>query len=294
MSRLNPSSAVFNPSPSLCEVWTHNLHSEILHISSLLDRYAVISMDTEFPGTLYRLEGDYSEVFYQSIRLNVNATKVIQVGISLANEQGEPPQGVCTWQFNLHFDLATDDYAPESIELLTKAGLNLVENAKYGIEPKVFAEHLMVSGLVLNEDVRWVTFHGAFDFAYFLRTLTARPLPETETAFLQELSLYFPRFYDVKHMVRRDERLRGGLSRLAEQLRLTRWGAAHQAGSDAVVTLACFFALRKDYFGGEVPGYYTGVLYGLGSGRPLWHTPLLSGELWPSQTYACVEVSISN
>lgn len=294
MSRLNPSSEAFHPSPSLCEVWTHNLRSEILHISKLLDRYNVVSMDTEFPGVLYRLEGDCPDLLYQSIRVNVNATKVIQVGISIADEQGEAPDGICTWQFNLHFDLNTDDYASDSIDLLTRAGLNLVENAKYGIEPAVFAEHLMVSGLVLNEDVRWVTFHGAFDFAYFLRTLTARPLPDTETSFLQELSIYFPRYYDVKQMVRQDERFRGGLSRLAELLRLTRLGTAHQAGSDAVVTLACFFALRKDYFGGEVPVYYLGVLYGLGSSRPLWNCLAPCEESWRLPNRPFFEVSISN
>jgi hypothetical protein len=28
-----------------------------------------------------------------------------------------------------------------------------------------------VLGLLLNEDVKWISFHGAFDFAYFLKLM---------------------------------------------------------------------------------------------------------------------------
>jgi len=37
--------------------------------------------------------------------MNVDKLKVIQVGISFADEEGITPPGVGTWQFNIRFDL---------------------------------------------------------------------------------------------------------------------------------------------------------------------------------------------
>ena len=31
--------------------------------------------------------------------------QIIQLGLTFANENGEIPDGVCTWQFNFHFTL---------------------------------------------------------------------------------------------------------------------------------------------------------------------------------------------
>lgn len=301
MALLNPGSEAFQPrqmslaaeSSPITDVWSHNLHEEILHISSLAERYNIVAMDTEFPGIIYRLEGECADPLYQSIRVNVNATKLIQIGISLADEEGCPPPGTSTWQFNLHFDTSRDSYSQDSIDLLTRAGLNFHYHARYGIDPLVFAEMITVSGLVLNERVKWVTFHGGFDFGYFLRTLTARNLPDSESAFLQELRLYFPTFYDLKHFIRQDERLKGSLGRLAEQLNVVRIGIAHQAGSDAIVTLACYFELQRGYFEGNIPEAYDCVLYGLGTGRTQW-TSSVPQESWRPQGHTQVEVSISN
>ena len=45
------------------------------------------------------------ETNYRNIKNNVDNLKVIQVGITLANGNGEYPQDVSTWQFNFKFDL---------------------------------------------------------------------------------------------------------------------------------------------------------------------------------------------
>lgn len=45
------------------------------------------------------------DIEYQVIKDNVNELKLIQVGISLSNEQGEVPEENITWQFNFRFDL---------------------------------------------------------------------------------------------------------------------------------------------------------------------------------------------
>lgn len=40
---------------------------------------------------------------YHVVKQNVDASKIIQIGLTLADEHGRVPQGVCTWQFNFEF-----------------------------------------------------------------------------------------------------------------------------------------------------------------------------------------------
>lgn len=76
-----------------------------------------------------------------------------------------------------------------------------------------------LKGLVLNEDIKWITFHGGFDFAYLIRILNGQALPDTDTNFYKLLSTYFPQFYDVKYMVKEVDLLKaGGLQKLAGEL----------------------------------------------------------------------------
>ena len=35
----------------------------------------------------------------------------------------------------------------------------------------------MASGIVCNSDVRWVAFHGSFDFGYFMKLVSGVDLP---------------------------------------------------------------------------------------------------------------------
>ncbi len=41
--------------------------------------------------------------------MNVEQTKLIQVGISLSDEHGNSPTPVSTWQFHLEYDLANEN-----------------------------------------------------------------------------------------------------------------------------------------------------------------------------------------
>lgn len=50
-------------------------------------------------------------------------------------------------------------YAPESIDLLTKSGINFKRMDEQGIDVEAFGELLISSGLVLLDDVQWVSFH---------------------------------------------------------------------------------------------------------------------------------------
>lgn len=128
-----------------------------------------------------------------------------------------------------------------------------------------FAECLISSGLILNEDITWISFHGAYDFAYLLKILTNLPLPDNETTFLEQINTYFPYFYDVRFLVKKDN-FRGSLTKLAQGLEINRIGSQHQAGSDSVVTSEIFFRLKKISDFNEI--FYKGknTLYGLGYG----------------------------
>lgn len=125
----------------------------------------------------------------------------------------------------------------------------------------------MCSGVVLNEDVKWVTFHSSYDFGYLLKVLTQQQLPETESEFLQELDVYFPNIYDIKYMIKFCDTLHGGLNYLAKLLNVQRVGPQHQAGSDSLLTSSTFVKLLQTYFVINDEGdlqKYCGKIYGLG------------------------------
>ncbi len=81
---------------------------------------------------------------------------------------------------------------------------------------------VLYSGLALNDDIKWISFHGGFDFAYLLKLLNGSHLPEKDTLFYKTLQPYFPQFYDLKYMVKDIENLKGGgLSKLASDLNVS-------------------------------------------------------------------------
>lgn len=57
------------------------------------------------------------------------------------------------------FFLSEDMYAPESIELLQKSGIDFQRHEEMGISPNDFAELFITSGLVLVPEAKWISFH---------------------------------------------------------------------------------------------------------------------------------------
>lgn len=49
-------------------------------------------------------------------------------------------------------------YAQDSIDMLTGAGIQFKRHEEEGVEVDLFAELLISSGLVLDEEVTWITF----------------------------------------------------------------------------------------------------------------------------------------
>ncbi|XP_022854390.1 probable CCR4-associated factor 1 homolog 7 [Olea europaea var. sylvestris] len=260
-----------NDSIQIREVWNDNLEQEFALIREIVDDYPYIAMDTEFPGVVLRPVRNFkhiNEYNYQTLKDNVDMLKLIQLGLTFSDENGNLPtcgtDTHCIWQFNFReFDVNKDIFANDSIELLRQTGIDFKKNNEMGIDANYFAELLMSSGIVLNDNVHWVTFHSGYDFGYLLKLLTCRNLPESQSDFFDLLNMYFPMVYDIKHLMKFCNNLHGGLNKLAELLELERIGICHQAGSDSLLTSCAFKKLKDNFFNGSTEKY-SGVLYGLG------------------------------
>ncbi|KAG8165689.1 hypothetical protein KVR01_004241 [Diaporthe batatas] len=294
------------------EVWKHNLEDEMAVLRDLVQDYPYIAMDTEFPGVVARPMGAFrgkSDYHYQCLRVNVDLLKVIQIGISLFNEDGETPatrpnstnstevggagrknanQNAVphAWQFNFNFSLNDDMYNEQSIDSLKHAGIDFGLLERDGIDPKKFAALLIPSGLTHFEEVKWISFHGGYDFGYLTKLLMCEQMPNDELEFTKRLKIYFPSVYDVKHLMKHaikqhnsglltpsdpstTELLqkfeqKSGLESIAEALKIKRLGAAHQAGSDGLLTGRVFFSMREKVFNGDIPTEQVGKIWGLG------------------------------
>lgn len=77
------------------------------------------------------------------IKSNVDILKVIQIGITLSDENGKVPEPVSTWQFNFIFDLDNEKKSMNSINLLQNCGIDFNKLKRHGIDPLYFAEKVI-------------------------------------------------------------------------------------------------------------------------------------------------------
>lgn len=201
--------------------------------------YQHVAMDTQFPGIVARPTGpfsQYEEYNYQTLKCNVDLTRVIQIGITFSDAKGNRPKGISTWRFNFLFNAGRDMYAQDSIDgLRNTRGLDLGKHQTQGIDPQAFGELIMGSGLVLNDEVRWITYCGAtsfaeppsqdgpgrqgeppwvtfcglYDFGHMLQLLTSQPLPDEVVGFNEYLDYFFPSRCDVAKHLHRLPQLQG-------------------------------------------------------------------------------------
>ncbi|KAE9603292.1 hypothetical protein Lal_00008207 [Lupinus albus] len=259
------------------QVWAYNLVPEFYLITKLIPHYSFIAMDTEFPGSVfhYPTTDSYNHRNlspsdnYTLLKANVDALKLIQVGFTLSDAAGNLPDlGTkyrYIWQFNFRdFNLARDTYAPDSIALLQRQGINFGYNATYGIHSAHFGRLMISSGLLYNCNLTWLTFHGSHDFGYLIKIITRRALPTRLEEFLWFVKVMFgDNVYDVKHMMRSCPSLFGGLDRVARTLNVDREGKSHQAGSDSLLTCDVFQKIRDTCFIDDEHKKHAGVLFGL-------------------------------
>lgn len=266
-----------------------------------------------------------ADYHYQTLRANVDLLSVIQLGITLFGPDGETPPAhtengpyqpslpPCphTWQFNFKFNPDTDMYNQESIDFLMSVGMNMEMHEVQGIDPKEFGAMLISSGLAMFDDVRWISFHSGYDFAYLVKLMYCKPLPEDEVEYRKLLSLFFPAIYDIKFMVKSAQRTqtingttplpqnavsmlanlgtKSGLQDLADELGVKRIGPAHQAGSDSLLTGKVFWDIKKLIFNNTIDDEkYIGQVWGLNGLVPAAQTSGIDGQTTPNLNGATI------
>ena len=137
----NEKSDISRNSSVIKEVYSENLDEEMKIIKGLLEKeYNYIGMDTEFPGTVFSLKNLSDDFYYKTLQKNVNELKLIQLGITLTNKDGEYPKNIPyhTWQFNFKFNEEKDKYSEESLNLLKSTGIDFDKLKKDEIAHKKF------------------------------------------------------------------------------------------------------------------------------------------------------------
>ncbi|TYJ40647.1 hypothetical protein E1A91_A04G155600v1 [Gossypium mustelinum] len=237
------------------EVFAGNLEYEFMLIRSALHNYSFVSRDTKFPSTIFKLDKKFiqlgnPEINYKFMKGNVDAMKIIQLGLTLSNFEGNLPDfgtPFCyIWEFNFQdFDIEKDHYDKESIELLRQQGIDFTKNKQKGICSRDFGMMFLISGLGFGE-LTWVTFHSAYDFGFLLKILTQHLLLPDLKSFMRHLIYYFGyRIFDIKYSFKIFN-LHGGLEKVAKTLNVARVaGLSHQAGSDSLLILRCFMQIKN-------------------------------------------------
>lgn len=170
-------------------------------------------------------------------------------------------------------------YSQDSFDFLVTSGVDFDALEKSGIDPVEFGAKLVSSGLTFYENVRWISFHSGYDFAYLVKLMHRDPLPDNENEYRKYLSIYFPSRYDVKYMIKmasRNQELspdamkiltnlgpKSGLQDLADELGIKRIGVPHQAGSDSLLTGKVFWQVKSAIFKGVIDdSKYLGHVWG--------------------------------
>lgn len=212
------STVLTNDECGIREVWASNLEEEFKIIRTIVQHYPYIAMDTEFPGVVARPIGQFlsnTDYLYQIMRVNIDLLKIIQLGLTFMDSTGKTPSGYSTWQFNFKFNLNEDMYSQESIDLLTNSGIQFKKHEEEGIDTTDFAVLLIGSGVVLCDNIYWLSFHSGYDFGYLLRLLTGANLPKKVNEFFETLKIWFPRVYDLKYLMKSTKDLKGGLQEVS-------------------------------------------------------------------------------
>ncbi|XP_017416427.1 probable CCR4-associated factor 1 homolog 9 [Vigna angularis] len=260
-------------------VWSCNLEAEFELIRRVIKFFPFISMDTEFPGVIFQLDPAFRQPKnnYAMMKANVDRMHLIQVGLTLSDRHGNLPtfgtSNRFIWEFNFcEFDVTRHLHASQSIALLQSQGMDFHKNQSFGANIMRFVELLMFSGLLCNNHIHWITFHGAYDFAYLVKVLSYRflhmqpLLPPNLGDFLHLVKFFFGQeVYDVKYLIKFCPNLYGGLDRVSKSLGLDNSARkSHHAGSDSLVTLHVFNEIKRLYFHTDDDlKKYVGVVYGL-------------------------------
>jgi CCR4-NOT transcription complex subunit 7/8 len=222
------------------EVWDENFEEQFSALLSAVSiaggSSSLCALDMEFPGFLcpdpqFAARADH----YKALRYNIDKLWPIQVGIAVCSGDGRH-QGV--WNFNVRFDAEVDAHTKESIKFLKDAGLDFPRHRSNGVCPLTLGRRIASSILVGPHERTpcWLTFSGSYDWGYLLKLVTSgKTLPLLPGMFDQALQFYCPKRRELRDLLPR-----GSLEVLGRRHGVPRCGAAHTAGSDALLTLDLF------------------------------------------------------
>jgi len=83
------------------------------------------------------------------------------------------------------------------------------------------------------------------------------------------MKIYFPVIYDLKYIIKDVPSLKDvGLAKLSYEIGCSRIGPQHQAGSDSLLTLCCYYKMleQPDLFGHRQFQNCVNVIFGIGIG----------------------------
>ncbi|KAF7025617.1 hypothetical protein CFC21_037782 [Triticum aestivum] len=256
----------------VCSVWRENWEESLQSMSGFLDLPGTmtIAIDTEYATKcLLRLEQPQNgDEWYSQLQATAGTADLVQVGVAVtfADADAENIEPIRVWEFNLFFDSKSNQYNPSTLLFLEKkCRHDLEKHRQYGIMPTDFFQWVYeLHSIFARRSVTVVTYQGDADIALLI--YQGAPMPARRLDFLLDISNTFPALVDTRvlAMVWAPD-FCGKLDDLADMLGLSRSGTRHHAGSDAALTLRCYFAMRRLLGDQKV---LRGVLCGLFQSEP--------------------------
>ncbi|OLL26934.1 Poly(A) ribonuclease pop2 [Neolecta irregularis DAH-3] len=256
-------------SPVVREVWSQNLETELATIRNLIDWFPVVFLSMEHPGVVARPIGAFKstlEYHYQTVRVNADILRIVRLGLTFSDQDGNVPQDCSTWQFNFKFSREIDMIHQTQADTLIKSGVDFQKHEEWGIDVEQFGELLISSGLILLDEVRWVAHHALYDFAYLLKSMTLKPLPIFETEFMELCSLFFPKMWDVLTIYQSllpTQSSKTGVQFIWDDLQMPRWQIPPSSSMTSFAIYQLFFELKLRLNGQVNDDKFNGNIWGL-------------------------------
>lgn len=216
------------------DVWAYNVEEEMELLRDAAEEFHYVTVDMVLPGNVAKPLGLFSssaDFEYQTLKCNVDLTKLVQLRLIISNEDGERPEGVSSWRFHFGFDADVDLLSPEIDTVVVREAL--AQHRDQGICGRHFGELLTSSGMVLAEEIQWIfcgarcfsdvlrenegsrnhlldgwlEYSGMYTSGHLLQLLTSQSLPDDAEAFKESLDLFFPSRCDASHRLRRHPNL---------------------------------------------------------------------------------------
>lgn len=176
------------------DVWAGNADDELQLLRALVGEFPVVAVAANFPRVSSRLPPAATvDGFYQGVRADVDALRVVQLGLAIGRRDGEVGRA---WRFHLC------KLAAEDPRFLARIGADVDDRLARSVDPHRLGDALVACHAVLNPEVTWIA-RDAEDAAYMVRCLTGGlALPPTRQAFLRLCAAFFPVLYDQEMLTR--------------------------------------------------------------------------------------------